>query len=59
MSLKEDLAEIKTDIKELREELKEVLAWVNRAKGWGAAGLLVVGALGGAIGKFITEAWKG
>lgn len=44
--IREDLAEIKNSLASLAKETKNVNDWMNRAKGWAAAGLFVAGILG-------------
>lgn len=52
--ISQDLAEIKDDFREMSKELRDVIAWMNRAKGWAAATLLVA-SLGGALfAKFLS-----
>lgn len=51
--IRADLDDIKTGLTDLRGDLKEVIAWMNRGKGWAAAGMVMAGVLGGLAAKFI------
>lgn len=38
-------------LQETLKELRDVIGWMNRAKGWAAAGILIAGLIGGFIAK--------
>jgi hypothetical protein len=50
-------AETKAELQGISKDLKDVIAWMNRGKGWAAAGLVMAGVLGGLAGKFLGG-WK-
>lgn len=47
--VREDLKGIEKSLTALREELKPVVAWMNRSKGWAAAGYFAATIIGGAL----------
>lgn len=50
--------EVKTELKGIRKDLGEVIGWMNRGKGWAAAGLLAAGTAGALITKALGF-WSG
>jgi hypothetical protein len=51
--IRDDLKSLKNEFREYSDDLKEVVAWMNRAKGWAAAFLLVAGVIGGIVAKIL------
>jgi hypothetical protein len=51
-----DLTEIKAALTGISDEMKVVVAWMNRSKGWAAAGLLAAGVFGGIASHLILKA---
>lgn len=45
---------IKEELKEINMSLKDVVAWMNRGKGWAAAGLLLAGSMG-VVGSLVFK----
>lgn len=58
-SMHADFKETILDLKKLfaaqDQELKNVVAWMNRGKGWAAAGFLAASILGGVIAKALLK----
>lgn len=44
---------IREDFKEIKSALESINGFMNRGKGWAAAGLLLAGMVGGFVSKFI------
>lgn len=49
-ALEADQGTMTSDIADIKKDVKEVLAYINQARGWAAAMLLLSGALGGLVG---------
>lgn len=49
---------IKEDLNEIKKDLKDVMGWMNKGKGWAAAGLMIAGVIGGAVTALIEIVFK-
>jgi len=48
-TIRDEYREIRSELKTIAEELKPVHAYINRGKGWAAAGMFLAGLFGGVI----------
>lgn len=49
---------LRDDLGEIKKGVADLTAWMNRGKGWAAAGLLMSGIVGGLVVKFVSS-WGG